>query len=330
MTSPSHVPFLVAAVQAAPVFLDRPATVDKACRLIAEAGAAGAKLAVFPECFIPTYPFWVWFIPAVKTAALRELYSELLDNAVTVPSEETERLCAAARDAGVAVVMGMNERNSEASGSTLYNTALCIGPDGAIVGKRRKLVPTVGERIVHGQGDGSTLDVFELELSRVSCLTCWENYMPLARFAMWARGAEIHAAPTWDRGEPWTSTMRHTGKEGRVYVISCCSAVHRDSVPDRFAFKQQFLPADLVWINPGGSTIVDPDGRFVVEPVNHEETIIYGEVNPQELRGPRFQLDVAGHYGRPDIFQLKIDRTARPMIETAGAEPAAEDTPDPS
>jgi nitrilase len=328
MTSPSHNPFLVAAVQAAPVFLDREATVDKACRLIAEAGAAGAKLVVFPECFIPTYPVWVWFIPPANTRALRDLYTELLDNSVSVPGEATDRLCAAARDAGVAVTIGMNERNSEASGSTLFNSTLCIGPDGTILGKRRKLMPTVGERMVHGVGDGSTLDVYDLEFGRLSCLICWENYMPLARYAMWAWGAQIHVAPTWDRGEPWTSTLRHTAKEGRVYVIGCCSAMRSDDIPDRYDFKEKFLPADLEWLNPGGSMIVDPDGKFVVEPVFNEETILYGEIDPRELLGPRFQLDVAGHYGRPDIFELTVNREERPMVETIENRPVSDEEPE--
>jgi nitrilase len=314
MSSTRNEHFRVAAVQATPVFLDREATVDKACALIAEASGAGAKLVVFPECFIPTYPLWVWFIPPVETRALRELYTELLDNAVTIPSGATDRLCAAAQEANVSVVMGMNELNAEASGTTLYNTALCIDPHGEIVGAHRKLVPTVGEKLVHGMGDGSTLGVYDLPIGRLSCLTCWENYLPLARHAMWAWGSQIHVAPTWDRGEPWISTLRHTAKEGRVYVIGCCSVIHRDDIPDRFHFKEQYLPADIEWLNPGHSVIVDPDGKPIAGPVEKEETIVYGEIDPRELRGPRFQLDVAGHYGRPDIFQLIVDRRPRPMV----------------
>ncbi|RMF94278.1 MAG: carbon-nitrogen hydrolase family protein, partial [Nitrospinota bacterium] len=201
-------PFLIAAVQATPVFLDREATVEKACSLIAEAGAAGARLAVFPECFIPTYPLWIWFIPPYRTHDLRELYTELLDNAVTIPSETTDRLCAAARSAGVHVAIGVNEVNAEASGTTLYNTILFIDDSGNILGKHRKLVPTAGERLVHGQGDGSTLEVYDLPIGRLGGLICWEYYMPLARYAMYAWGAQILAAPTWDRGEPWISTLR--------------------------------------------------------------------------------------------------------------------------
>jgi len=308
-------PFTVAAAQAAPVFLDREATVDKACELIAEAGAAGARLIVFPECFIPTYPLWVWFIQPFKTRELRDLYTELLDNAISVPDSATDRLCAAAADASIAVTMGVNELNTEASGATLYNSTLVIDADGDIVGVHRKLMPTVAERIVHGMGDGSTLDVYDLNIGRLSCLTCWENYMPLARYAMWAWGSQIHIAPTWDRGEPWISTLRHTAKEGRVYVVGCCSAVSRDDIPDRYGFKEAYLPGDLEWINPGLSAIVDPDGKIIAGPAEKEETILYAEIDPNEFAGPRFQLDVAGHYGRPDVFQLIVNREERPMIQ---------------
>lgn len=306
-------PFLVAAVQAAPVFLDRAATVDKACSLIAEAGARGARLIAFPEGFIPAYPFWVWFIPAGNTHALRELYSELLDQAVTVPSDATDRLCAAAREAGINVAVGINERNAEASGSTLYNSLLYIGADGRILGCHRKLVPTAGERLVHGQGDGSSLAAYDTDIGRVGGLICWENYMPLARYAMYAWGVQIYVAPTWDRGEPWISTLRHIAKEGRVYVLGCCSAMRRSDIPDRYTFKEKFL-SDAEWINPGDSTIIDPDGKFLVEPVKNREEILYAEIDPKQLRGPRWQLDVAGHYGRPDVFELTVRREARPMI----------------
>jgi nitrilase len=306
-------PFLVAAAQAAPVFLERAATVDKACSLIAEAGARGARLIAFPEGFIPAYPFWVWFIPAGNTHALRELYSELLDQAVTVPSDATDRLCAAAREAGINVAVGINERNAEASGSTLYNSLLYIGADGRILGCHRKLVPTAGERLVHGQGDGSSLAAYDLDIGRVGGLICWENYMPLARYAMYAWGVQIYVAPTWDRGEPWISTLRHIAKEGRVYVLGCCSAMRRSDVPDRYTFKEKFL-SDAEWINPGDSTIIDPDGKFLVEPVKNREEILYAEVDPKQLRGPRWQLDVAGHYGRPDVFELTVRREPRPMM----------------
>ena len=306
--------FRIAAIQAAPVFLDREATIDKACALIAEAGANGAKLVVFPEAFLPTYPFWIWFVPAGKTPVLRELYAELLDNSVTVPSDATDRLGEAARSAGVYVAMGINEINAEASGTTLYNSILYFDSDGQILGKHRKLVPTAGERLVHAQGDGSTLDVYDLPIGRLSGLICWENYMPLARYALYASGVELYVAPTWDRGEPWTSTLRHVAKEGRTYVIGCCSAVHRDSIPARYSFMAEYLPLDLEWINPGGSAIADPDGKLVEGPVLQREEILYAEVTPAHLRGPRWQLDVAGHYGRPDVFRFAVERRPSPMV----------------
>lgn len=175
MSNSSQDPFLIAAVQATPVFLDRDATLEKAIDLIAEAGRGGAKLAVFPECFIPTYPLWAWFISPYKTHDLRDLYTELLENAVSVPSEATDRLCRAAAHAGVNVVMGVNERNVEASGTTVYNTLLFIDADGHLLGKHRKLVPTVAERLVHAQGDGSTLRTYDLSIGRLAGLICWEN-----------------------------------------------------------------------------------------------------------------------------------------------------------
>ncbi len=310
----SREPLKVAAVQAAPVFLDRDATIEKACRLIAEAGAAGARLAVFPEAFVPGYPLWVWFVPSGRTPVLRELYTELLESSVTVPSEATERLAAAAREAGVAVAMGINEVNAEASGTTLYNSILYIDGDGRLLGAHRKLVPTVGERTVWGQGDGNGLAVHRLPFGRVGGLICWENYMPLARYALYAWGVELYAAPTWDRGEPWLSTLRHIAKEGRCVVIGCCSAMRRSDVPDRLAFKEEFLPPALEWINPGDSAIVDPDGKLLAGPAHEREEILIAEIDPASLRGPRFQLDVAGHYARPDVFDLTVHRTPRPMV----------------
>jgi nitrilase len=315
--------FLVASVQATPVFLNRTACIEKACSLIAEVGNAGAKVAVFPEGFIPTYPVWTWYIPPYKSKALRELYVELVDNSVSVPSPETDRLCCAAAKAGVTVVIGVNERNSEASGTTLYNTLLFIGSDGSLLGKHRKLVPTAAERLVHAWGDGSTLKVYDLPIGRLSGLICWENYMPLARYAMYAWGSQLYAAPTFDRGEVWISTLRHIAKEGRLYVISCCMPMRRNDIPDSYTFKKEFLP-ETEWLNTGESAIVDPDGKFLVEPVRHREEILYAEVDVHKMKGSRYQLDVAGHYGRPDIFKLTVNRRKNEMIRILDLSPVEE------
>jgi nitrilase len=306
--------FKVAAIQATPVFLNRAATVEKACDLIAEAGREGARLIVFPEAFIPTYPCWVWAIPSGEEEVLNDLYAELLEQAVTIPSDATERLCRAARLANAYVVMGMSERNSEASGASLYNTLLYIDAQGQILGKHRKLVPTGGERLVWAQGDGSTLQVYDTPLGKLGGLICWENYMPLARYAMYAWGTQIYVAATWDRGQPWVSTLRHIAKEGRVYVIGCCIALRKDDIPDTFAFKQKFYAEGDEWINIGDSAIVNPDGRFIAGPVRMKEEILYAEVDPRQMRGPKWMLDVAGHYARPDVFELIVHTDVRHMI----------------
>jgi nitrilase len=307
--------FKIAAVQAAPVFLDLDATLAKACRLIRDAADHGASLVVFPEAFIPGYPVWVWFIPAGHTHALREVFTRLHGNSISVPGPATERLGAAAAEAGVTVAIGVNERNSEASDSTLFNTLLYLGPDGRILGRHRKLIPTAGERLVWGQGDGSDLEVLDLPFGRLGGLICWENYMAPARYALAAWGEQIHLAPTWDRGEPWISSMRHIGKEGRCFVVGCCQAFHIDDIPDVMAFKKEYLGDVDGWLNPGLSLIVDPDGKVVAGPAEEEETIIYAEVQPDQLVGPRWQLDVAGHYGRPDIFELRVHRRPRPFVQ---------------
>jgi nitrilase len=317
----------VAAVQASPVFLDKERTVDKACRLIQEAGRKGAKLAVFPEAFVPGYPLWVWFVPARDTRLLRELYAELLANSVAVPGAAVDRLCEAASDAGLALAIGINEINREGSGASLYNSLLWIDAEGGIAGLHRKLIPTAGERLVHSRGDGSTLDPVDLPSARAGGLICWENYMPLARYALYSRGIQVWAAPTWDRGEPWISTLRHIAKEGRTYVIGCGSAMRRDDVPDRFAFKKM-LPADD-WINPGDSAVVDPDGKLLAGPLHEKEEILYATVDPAAFVGPKWQLDVAGHYARPDIFELIVHQEERPIIRFGAPLPPQTENPEP-
>jgi nitrilase len=311
-------PFKVAAVQAMPVFLNRSATIEKACDLIAAAGQEGARLVVFPEAFIPAYPDWVWAIPSGEEGTLNELYAELLANAVAIPSEATEQLCRVARLANTYVAMGMNERNSEASGASLYNTMLFIDDQGQIMGKHRKLVPTAGERLVWAQGDGSTLRVYDTPLGKLGGLICWENYMPLARYAMYAWGTQIYIAATWDRGQPWLSTIRHIAKEGRVYVISCCIAMRKDDIPDRYAMKQKYYtensPRADEWINIGDSAIVNPEGEFIAGPLRKQEGILYAEIDPRMVQGPKWMLDVAGHYARPDVFQLTVNTERRDMI----------------
>jgi nitrilase len=299
----------IAAAQATPRFLDRDATIEKACTLIAQAGDAGAKLVVFPESFVPGYPDWVWIVPAGRGAVMSKLHGRLLANAVTVPGAATERIAAAARRAKTLVAIGVTERNDEASGATMYNTLLVFDENGQIVGRHRKLVPTGGERLVWAQGDASGLRVHETSIGRIGGLICWENYMPLARYALYAAGVQIYVAPTWDHGDGWLSTLRHIAREGRTFVVGCSIAIRRSDmgeIADLYDTRE--------WVNPGGSAIIDPKGNVIAGPVNEREEILYAEIDLESARGAKWDLDTAGHYARPDIFELTIDREPHAML----------------
>lgn len=302
----------VAVVQAAPVFLDREATLEKACRLIAEAAGQGAQLIVFPEGFVPAYPDWVWLVPPGEQGMLDELYAELVANSVSIPDSATQRLCAAAAKAKAYVAIGLSERNRGASNASLYNSLLYINPNGEIMGVHRKLLPTSGERMVWAQGDGSTLATYETPLGIISGLICWENYMPLARSALYAWGTQIYLAPTWDRGDLWLATMRHIAKEGGLYVASCCMTLHLDDIPDRLPFKQLYAPG-TEWINRGQSCIVNPRGELIAGPVAGREEILYAEVHLSQVHAAKRMFDVAGHYARPDVFRLEVNRNTYPI-----------------
>jgi nitrilase len=275
---------------------------------------------VFPEAFLPAYPLWVWFIPPGHTHPLREMYAALHKNSVSIPGEAITRIANAAARAHTAVAMGVSERNSESSDGSLFNSFVMIGADGQILGRHRKLVPTAGERLVWAQGDGSDLEVYQLPFARVGGLICWENYMPLARYALAAWGEQIHMAPTWDRGEPWTSSMRHIAKESRCFVVSCCQALRKADIPDDWSFKREYLGGTDEWINPGHSLIADPDGKLVAGPLDREEAILYAVIDPAQFTGPRWQLDIAGHYSRPDVFELRVHTPPRPPITRVSAQ----------
>lgn len=324
MSTTHEGPFKVAVVQAAPIFLDRDATVERACAWIAEAAGQGARLIAFPEAFLPGYPDWVWSVPAGKRAVHAALYAELVSQSVSIPGPEVARLAEAARKAGAYVVMGLNERNTEASGTSLYNTMLFLGPGGATLGKHRKLIPTGGERLVWAQGDGSGLVAYDTPLGRLGGLICWEHYMPLARYALSAAGVQIHIAATWDRGEPWLSTLRHVAREGGMYVLGCCQALRADDIPERFELRASYTSE---WINVGTSAIVDPYGNFLAGPSHQKQEILYAEVDPKETLGARARLDTAGHYARPDIFELIVRKDPRPLLRI---DPTLIDSPVPA
>ncbi len=296
----------VAAVQAAPVFLDKAKTVEKACDLIAEAARNGAALVVFPEVFISGYPDWIWVVPNSKAPILNDLYVELVENAVSIPDDATEQLCQAARQANIHVVMGMHERNSEASGASLYNTLLYIDDQGNILGKHRKLIPTAGERMIWAQGDGSTMNAFETPFGKLGGLICWENYMPLARQAMYDQGVQIFVAPTWDKSDNWLLSLRHIAREGGMFVIGCCTALRMRDIPERYEFRS-FYPEGRDWINIGNSCIINPKGEFIAGPAAGEEAVLYAELDLGLIPAAKRMFDVAGHYARPDVFAFAVN-----------------------
>lgn len=304
----------VAAVQAEPVVLDRDATVTKACRLIAEAGKAGARVIVFPETFIPTYVngrVWGRALATFGTDRARRAFTRLWEQSVEVGSASTERLGRAAREAGAVVAMGIHER----AGSSLYNSILFLGQDGNVLGVHRKLMPTNHERMVWAMGDGSTLKVFDTPVGRIGGLVCWENWMPLARYALYAQGEQIHVASTADDGEMAAISARHIAFEGRVYVISVCMILRRASYPPDFELADE-LAATGELLESGGSVIAGPDGKLLAGPLVGEEGILYADLDLGRLIGDRQLLDVTGHYARPDVLQLVVDTTAREPVVT--------------
>lgn len=304
----------VAAAQFAPVFLDRAATVEKACDVMAQAARAGVRLVVFPEAFVPGYPCWAWKVAAGEDALLRSLYAEYLENSVSVPGPAVDRLCAAAHRCRINAVLGISERDEAGSRTSMFNSLLFIDERGTLLGRHRKLVPTGGERLIWGMGDGSTLGAVDFPFGRVGGLICWENYMPLARYALYAAGAQIYCAPTWDSGEPWLSTLRHVGREGGVFVVGSGMALHRDHLPERLAFKPRFDAAGGGWINPGDSAMADPTGALIAGPLREAEGLLTAELDLDREAGPKWELDVAGHYARPDVFQLTVNREERRVV----------------
>jgi nitrilase len=300
MTNPAPTT-LVAAVQAAPVFLDREATIEKVGTLTKEAAAAGARLVAFPEGFVPTYPDWVW---RTTPWADGEWYARWIDQCVDVPGAACDALGEVARENEVHLAVPVNER----AGGTVYNTILYFAPDGALLGKHRKLVATGGERLAWGMGDGSTLPVFDTPFGRLGGLICWENYMPLARVAMYEQGVDVLLAPTWDNSDVWVASMRHIAKEGRCYVLGITSCLRGSDVPPDLPGRDDIYGGDDDWLSRGNTVIVDPYGNIVAGPISETEGILYAEVDVTKVRQSRRQFDVVGHYARPDVFTLSVRR----------------------
>jgi len=317
----------VAAVQASYELMDRDATIDRVADLTAAAAAQGAELVVFPEAFIPGTPFWIDTQPIWDGDA--DWFRMLAENAVAVPGPATERLGAIAHENGVWIAIGVQER--EPTGGTIYNTLLYVSPEGAVVEKHRKLVPTGSERTVWGQGDGSTLRVVSTPFGRIGGLICWENYMPLARFHLYAQGVQVWLAPTLARGDGWIATMRHVAREGRVWVVGVNPCVRVDQIPADFPDRDRVWRVmdedEAEWVEPGNSVICNPNGEIVAGPLRYEEGILTAEVDLTRVAETRRLFDPTGHYHRPDIFQLTVDTRPRHAVTLVREDAAAESTP---
>jgi nitrilase len=315
-----------AVVQAAPVVLDREATVDKACRLILEAGDRGAGLIVFPEAFVPAYLWGLHLGTKIgrRTAAGRRVWARYWANAVDVPSAATDAIGRAARNAGAIVAMGVIERDAAYSRGTLYCTLLYFGADGALLAKHRKLKPTGAERLIWGEGDGSTLPVLATEIGRLGGLICWENYMPLARMAIYAQGVELYVAPTADSRDSWQATVRHIACEGRCFVLSCCQFATKTMYPADLEVQEELRDMPEV-LSRGGSAIVTPLGEYLAGPLFGTEGILTADLDLAQVIEGKYDFDVAGHYARSDVFRLAVNTAAAPPVQSfsndAGSEP---------
>jgi nitrilase len=306
----------LAVIQRPPVvLLDRKRTLESAIAAVTEAAQGGAKLIVFPEAFIPGYPVWVWRLrPGTDMNLSTKLHALLLDQAVNLRRGDLAPLCDAAKEHAVTIVCGMHERDEDFSRGTLYNCVVVIGPDGAVQNRHRKLMPTNPERMVWGLGDASGLKVVETPCGRVGTLLCWESYMPLARYALYAQGVEIYIAPTYDYGEGWIGTLQHIAREGCCWVVGSGFAMKASDVPRDFPDRAQLFPDPAEWINPGDSLVVAPWGKIAAGPLSRETGILYADVDIACCGTARRSLDVAGHYARPDVFELRVNRRSRDPI----------------
>lgn len=308
-------PLRACVVQAGSTLFDNAATLQSMERLVAKAAEGGAELCVFPEAFIGGYPKGQHFGASVGSRSDwgRDLFARYAKSAVTDEGDDVAFIKDLAKRFAMNIVTGVIERAGRAEGDgTLYCSVLFISSAGVLIGKRRKLMPTAAERVIWGQGDGSTLDCVDFDHGRVGALICWENLMPMARMSQYAQGVEIHCAPTVDDRESWASLMRVVAMEGRCFVLSANQFMRRRDAPDDFAPIQGDNP-DTVLIN-GGSMIVSPLGTVLAGPVFGEETLLFADLDPDDILRGKMDFDVAGHYSRSDIFRLEIDRRAKTPV----------------
>jgi nitrilase len=314
----------LAVVQQPPVLLDKAGSIDRLVQYAGEAAAQGANIVVFPEAFIPGYPSWIWRLrPGTDMSLSEQLHTRLLANAVNLHSDDLAPVLKAAKEHRVHIVFGMNERDDEFSRGTVYNSVALIGTEGALLNRHRKLMPTNPERMVWGMGDASGLKVISTPMGRIATLICWESYMPLARYALYADGVEIYVTPTYDTGERCIATMQHIAREGGCWVVSSGVALHARDIPDTLPGKTTLFPTADEWVNAGDSVVVAPGGKVIAGPLRNEYGMLYADIDLERVGVARRSLDAAGHYARPDIFHLSVNRRPlKPVEMQDSAEPS--------
>ena len=304
----------VAVVQDAPVVFDREATLEKSLTLTKRAAREGAKLVLFPEAFVSAYPKGLDFGARVglRLPYGREDFRRYFESAVDVPGPATQVLAKAAKEEGVYLVIGVIERD----GGTLYCTVLFFSPGGQLMGKHRKLMPTAMERLVWGFGDGSTMPVFDTPLGKVGAVICWENYMPMMRMAMYAKGIQLYCAPTADDRDTWLPTLQTIALEGRCFVLSCCQILLRRDCPDDYRAIQGNDPSTVLM--RGGSCVVGPFGQVLAGPDFEGPRILTADLDLDEIPRGKYDFDVVGHYSRPDVFRLYVnEKPSLPVVATS-------------
>ncbi len=305
----------IAVIQQPPVYLDLEKTMARAVDLIEEAARGGVDMVVFPEAWFPGYPTFVWRLPpGAGMGKTDELYARLQANSIDLGRGGMAPLQEAAKEHGVVIVAGYQELDGAVSGSTLFNSCVIIDADGTIANNHRKLMPTNPERMGWGFGDGSGLNVVETAVGRVGALICWENYMPLARFALYAQNIDIYVAPTWDSGETWLATMQHVAREGGCWVIGCATALEASDIPTDIPHYDELFPNKDEWINPGDAVIYKPFGGVHAGPMRREKGILTADIDVGAARASRRKFDVSGHYARPDVFSLSVNRSRQAPV----------------
>lgn len=306
----------VAVVQQPPIYLDLERSLARAVELIEESARKGCGLVVFPEAWLPGYPTFVWRLsPGAGMGKTDALYALSQANSVDLSKNGLALVQEAAKEHAVVVVMGYQEIDGSVSGSTLFNSCAIIDADGRLANNHRKLMPTNPERMVWGFGDGSGLNVVETAAGRVGALICWESYMPLARYALYAQNIDIYVAPTWDTGATWLATMQHIAREGGCWVIGCATALEASDIPADLPYRDELFPNQDEWVNPGDAVVYKPFGGAVAGPMRQEKGLLIAEIDVEAARASRRKFDASGHYARPDVFSLSVNRKKQSPVE---------------